>query len=56
MMVYVCPICCATLHRANCPGKAYCPDCRAAFPLERLTAVCRVVPSGERARALEART
>ena len=54
MMVYICPICNASLERARSSGKGYCPDCHSAYVLTRCMTTDRLVPADERARCLEA--
>ncbi len=54
MMVYVCPICNASLERARSAGKGYCPDCHSVYTLTRCMVIDRLVPTDERARCLEA--
>lgn len=54
MMVYICPICNASLERARSAGKGYCPDCNSTYVLTRCMKIDRLVPTDERARCLEA--
>lgn len=54
MMVYICPICNASLERAHASGKGYCPDCNSAYALSSCMVIDRLVPTDERARCLEA--